>query len=128
MRTKQHGPSRKEAAFKASKYPKKSEALSKNDAENLDDEEALFIKKLERGTRKYKGNIPLKCFNCGKIGHYASKCPYPKQDDIDDEEPCNHKKYQNNKTIYKKKFKNQKKTIYSMNDSCSDDSSEDEEA
>ena len=72
--------------------------------------------------------LPLKCFNYGNIGHYASKCRYPKQEDSDDEEPCSHKKDQNNKTIYKKKIKNKKKNFYSMNDSCSNDLSEDEEA
>ena len=46
MRIGQDGPSKKEATFKVSKETKKSEALSKN----LDEEEALFIKKLEKGT------------------------------------------------------------------------------
>ena len=58
MRIGHNEPSRKEATFKA---------ISKNQLENLDDEEALFINKLERGTRKYKGNLPLKCFNYGII-------------------------------------------------------------
>ena len=65
MRTWQNGSSYKEETFKA---------LSKNQSEHLDDEESLFIKKLERGTVKYKGNLPLKCFNSGRIGHFASKC------------------------------------------------------
>ena len=43
MRTGQNGSSKKEATFKS---------LSKNQSENLDDEEALFIKKLEKGTGK----------------------------------------------------------------------------
>ena len=63
MRTGINESSRKEAAFKAS---------SENQSEILDDEEALFIKKLEKGTRKYKGKLPLKCFNCGRIGHFLS--------------------------------------------------------
>lgn len=35
-----------------------------------------FVRKLKRGYGKYKGKFPFKCFNCGKIGHFASKCPY----------------------------------------------------
>ena len=65
MRTGQNISSRKEAAFKAS---------LKNESENPNDEEAFFINKLDRGNRKYKGKLPLKCFNCGRIGHFASKC------------------------------------------------------
>ena len=67
MRMGQNELSIKEASLKA---------LSKNKLENLDDEEALFIRKLEKGTGKYKGNLPLKFFNCGTIGHFSNKCPY----------------------------------------------------
>jgi DNA-directed RNA polymerase subunit N (RpoN/RPB10) len=41
---------------------------------------------MKRGTNKYKGMLPLKCFNCGKIGHFASKFPYAKKTNSDDEE------------------------------------------
>ena len=74
MRTRQNEPSRKEETFKS---------LSKNQLENLNEEETLFISKLERGTSKYKENIPLKCFNCGRIGHFSNKCPYPKKEESD---------------------------------------------
>ena len=83
MRTGLNESSRKEATFKAS---------SKNQSENLDDEEALFIKKLEKGTGKYKGKLPLKYFNCGRIGHFASKCTYPKQYDSGERETSKFKK------------------------------------
>ena len=69
MRTGQNGSSKKEAAFKV---------VSKIQSVDLDDEESLFIKKLERGNGKYKGNLPLKCFNFGRIGHFSKRCPHPK--------------------------------------------------
>ena len=77
MRIGQNGSSRKEAAFKAS---------LKNESKNRNNEEAFFINKLERGTRKYKGKLPLKCFNYGRIGHFASKCTYTKQDENEEKE------------------------------------------
>ena len=43
-------------------------------------------------------------------------CSYPKQENSDDEEPCCHKKYQKNRTIYKNKFQKNKKNLYSKED------------
>lgn len=34
-----------------------------------------FVRKVKRGTNKYTCIFPLKCNKCGKIGHYASRCP-----------------------------------------------------
>ena len=34
---------------------------------------------MDRGSRKYKGKLPFKFFNCGRVGHYASKCPNKKK-------------------------------------------------
>jgi hypothetical protein len=48
-------------------------------------EEANFIRKLQKGARKYKGNFTFKCFNYGKVFHFASNCPYPKEDPEDEE-------------------------------------------
>ena len=58
MRMGHNEPSRKEAALKS---------LSKNQLENLDKEEVIFISKLDRGTQKYKGKLPLKCFNVEEL-------------------------------------------------------------
>jgi hypothetical protein len=91
MRTKQHNPSRKEATFKASKKTRKNKKKSKsnciyNDDSYEDEEITNFIRKLRRDTGKYKGKLPLKCFNCGKIGHFPAKCPYAKNIYSDEEE------------------------------------------
>lgn len=64
------------------------------------------MRKIKRGTRKYKGKIPFKCFECGRIGHYASKCPYEKVNNSDDEvkfKSNDHKRRQNikNKILHK---------------------------
>lgn len=61
---------RTETTFKATK----SSDEDSND-ESLDEMKANFVINLKRETNKYKGILPLKFFKCGKIGHYASRCP-----------------------------------------------------
>jgi hypothetical protein len=38
------------------------------------------VRRLKKGSGKYQGKFPFKCFNYGNIGHVASKCPHKKQD------------------------------------------------
>jgi len=40
---------------------------------------------MKKGYVKHKGKLPLKCFLCRRVGHYASKFPYPNLEDSDDE-------------------------------------------
>ena len=76
MRTEHEKPSRKEAAFKVSKKTKKNNQTPKScsscSEDSYDEDESNFVRKLKRGTDKFKGKLPFKCFNCGKIGHFSS--------------------------------------------------------
>jgi hypothetical protein len=77
MRIEQEDPSGKKVAFKASTKKGTSKPKPKFESSNDDEfdseEEAKFVRKVRRGTCKYKGKLPLKCFECGRIGHFASK-------------------------------------------------------
>jgi hypothetical protein len=93
MRTEKENPSKKEETFKASKKTKNKEHESSDSFDNESDaEEAHFVRKLKKGSGKYKGKLPFKCFNCGKVGHFVDKCPYAKDESSDDEEYHNIKK------------------------------------
>eukprot|EP00253_Pinus_taeda_P010413 PITA_10413 len=67
------GPSdRREGAFKAS---------GKGDYYELghvseEEEESNFVKNLQRGTGRFRGKLPFKFFACGRVSHYAAKCPH----------------------------------------------------
>jgi hypothetical protein len=83
MRTQQENPNVKEEAFKSSKRSKKKkqEDYSNNSDVSEDDEEvANFVKILNKGTNgRYRGKLPLICFNCDGIGHFANKWPHKKK-------------------------------------------------
>ena len=34
------------------------------------------MRKPKRETQRNKGKLPFKCFDLGKIGHYAKRCPF----------------------------------------------------
>jgi hypothetical protein len=38
------------------------------------------VRRLKKGSRKYQGKLLFKFFNCGKIGHFACKCPHKNKD------------------------------------------------
>jgi hypothetical protein len=52
----------------------------KNEESEPDEIEAKFVIRLKKGLSKYQGKLPFKCFNGGKIAHFASKCPHKKKD------------------------------------------------
>jgi hypothetical protein len=66
---------------------------------------ANFVKILNKGTNdRYKGNLPLICFNCDCIGHFSNKCTHKKNKN-NDEDYSNRKKTYKDKRTKKKDFK-----------------------
>ena len=117
---------KREKVFKSYKTKMRQEKNTNDELSNISDEEiSNFMKKLKKGTRKYKGKIPLICFNCGKIGHFANKFPYPKQEESDDEITFKYQKKR--KTKYKRKLYNKKKTFFTQEDNSSSKESEEVE-
>jgi hypothetical protein len=77
MRIEQENLDVKKVAFKASKRSKKNkkeqeEYSSSSDASKDDEEVANFAKRLNKGANsRYRGKIPLICFNHDVIGHFC---------------------------------------------------------
>ena len=84
MRISKDQNSSREASFKA----------KKSTESNMDEIEAKFVRRLKTGSGKYKGKLPFKCFNCGKVGHFAAKFPHKKKEENSvEEEKFPKKKY-----------------------------------
>jgi hypothetical protein len=65
---------------------------------------ANFVKRFKKGTdNRYRGKLPLICFNCDGIGHFDNKCPHKKN--INDEGYSKGKHTYKGKITTKKFFK-----------------------
>ena len=96
-------PSQKEVAFKVTKENNHSNEFCSLDNRVSDEELANFVNRLPRGTGKYKGKLPLKCFNFGKIGHFAAKCPLNnRQKQINPRRNFGDRRFANKQTLFTK--------------------------
>jgi hypothetical protein len=95
----------------------KEEKKKDSDIDNI---EAKFVRRLTKGSGKYKGKLPFKCFNYGKIGDFESKCPHKIKDQTYDiEEKNKHKKF------YKENNFKKKRLCVNNDDDPSDDENND---
>jgi hypothetical protein len=124
MRTTKENLVTKEEPFKASKKTKKKNKWKSklgciySDDSDKDEDMDKFVRKLKKGTDKYKDMLPLKCFNCGGIGHFSSKFPHKNKDSDEQESSKRENNYQKGNTR-RNKSKFFKKIFYSKEDGSS---------
>ena len=59
------------------------------------------MKKLQLGTRRFKGKLPFNFFSCGRVGHYFAKCPHKDNHDKgNDSAKGNRKQFINKRSCY----------------------------
>ena len=47
---------------------------SDTEEEDVEQLEALPVRRFHRGKGKFKGKLPIICFNCNEVGHAATRC------------------------------------------------------
>jgi len=52
------------------------EGLNESGHVSEEEEEANFVKNLQWGFGRSRGKLPFKCFACGRVSHYVTKCPH----------------------------------------------------
>jgi hypothetical protein len=86
----------------------------KNEDSEPDEIEETFVRILNKGSGMYQGKLRFKCFDYGKIVHFASKCPHKQKDQNSEGEDK-----------YKSKRFGKKKRLCVNNDDSSEDTDSD---
>jgi hypothetical protein len=106
----------KEPKYKKKKKVKPSASDSDRDDEELEELEALLARKFHRGKGKYKGKLPIICFNCHEVGHIETRC-------LDKSNNKNEEKFKVRKDDSKKGYKDKgKKACYNSEEESNDES------
>jgi hypothetical protein len=84
---------------------------------------ANFIKILNKGTNgRYRGKLPLICFNCDGMCHFANKCPHKKKrnDEGYSKDKQTYKGKRTTNKVFKKSFCTKENISSSDEDEVSD--------
>lgn len=128
-------PNNVESAFKAklslkdtkqvkSKKERKKKYVSSDsstDEEDVEQLEALLAIRFHRGKGKFKGKMPIICFNCNEVGHIAVRCTQKKKDY---KEGSKYKDYKNRREDDKKDYKDKGKKCYIAEEDSDDNDDE----
>ena len=91
--------------------------------EDIEELEALLAKRFHRGKGKYKGKMPIICFNCHEVGYIAAR--FPKEKNRDEKYGD---KYKRRRDDDDKSYKNEgKKSCYIAEKDSDDESRNSEE-
>ena len=82
---------------------------SSTDEEDVEQLEALLARRFHRGKGKFKGKLPIVCFNYNEVGHIATRCTHKKKDY---KEGRKYKDYKNKREDDKKDYKDKGKRCY----------------
>ena len=66
---------KKEKKKRKIKYVSSDRDIDEEDVEQL---EELLARRFYEAKGKFKGKLPIICFNCNEVGHIASRCPQKK--------------------------------------------------
>ena len=78
---------------------------SDTDEEDVEQLEALLARRFHKGEGKFKGKLPIICFNCNEIGHIVARCLEKKNRWISD-------KYKGRRNEDNKDYKDKGKKCY----------------